>query len=81
MARSLLGAVAAGAADWLLAGGILNPTAAVNEGMLQTIGGFLGAVGGAVIGAAADVVAAIDRNRSPGANGAGCPLPPGPSGG
>jgi hypothetical protein len=80
MARTLLGAVVAGTVAWLLAGGMLNPTAAINEGMLRMVGGLLGAIAGAVIGAA-DVVAAIEQNRSPGPDGATRPPPPGPAGG
>ena len=65
MPRAILGAVAVGTLVWLLAGGMLNPTAAVNEGMLRMAGGLWG-LAGAVIGGAADVVAAIRQNRSPG---------------
>ena len=66
MARAVLGAVVVGTVVWLLAGGMLNPTAAVNEGMLRMAGGLLGTIAGAVIGGTADVVAAIRQNRSPG---------------
>jgi hypothetical protein len=43
------------------AGGAANSTAAMSEGVLQFLGGCLGAITGAVIGGSMDIVRAINQ--------------------